>query len=260
MPRPIEVLDRIAKSDDAVFAFDGNDLVILWNKACERMLGRPAYQVLGHHCYDVMCGRDVYGNRYCCSSCPAISQARNHPSEELNTFLLDVQVPGGTTRRVAVTTFSLSSEHPSLAPLVHVLREQDAEPSALEQELAAAVADAPASRPPSRKIDRDTVPLTTREREILRRMAEGLTTARIAETLSISPVTVRNHIARILSKLDVHTKLAAVAFAYRHGLVGPDNPGMPVLRDHKHTDHSHEPAAARASAATRRRPIAGKSR
>jgi DNA-binding CsgD family transcriptional regulator len=241
MARPVEVLDKIAKSDEAVFAFDGNDLVILWNKACERMLGRPAYQVLGHHCYDVMCGRDVYGNRYCCRSCPAISQARNHPSEELNNFLLDVQLPGGETRRLSVKTFAMSSEHPSLSPLVHVLREQDAPASELEMELAEAVASSPAARPSSRKGDREAAPLTTREREILRRMAEGLTTARIAEALSISPVTVRNHIARILSKLDVHTKLAAVAFAYRHGLVGPDTRELPTMRgEHASHDHGHE--------------------
>ena len=64
--------------------------------------------------------------------------------------------------------------------------------------------------------------MTEREQEILRRMARGLPTASIAEQLFISPVTVRNHIARILSKLDVHTKLAAVAFAYRNGLIEPE--------------------------------------
>ena len=37
--------------------------------------------------------------------------------------------------------------------------------------------------------------------------------------LFISPVTVRNHIQNLLHKLDVHTKLAAVVFAYRHELI-----------------------------------------
>jgi len=62
MPKAVDVLEQIAKSDDAVFAFDANDLVILWNKGCERLLGRPAYEVLGRHCYDIMCGRDAFGN------------------------------------------------------------------------------------------------------------------------------------------------------------------------------------------------------
>jgi DNA-binding NarL/FixJ family response regulator len=63
------------------------------------------------------------------------------------------------------------------------------------------------------------VELTAREREILRRLAEGLSTRAVAERLLISPITVRNHVASILAKLDVHTKLAAVAFAFRNGLV-----------------------------------------
>jgi hypothetical protein len=60
-------------------------------------------------------------------------------------------------------------------------------------------------------------------------MAQGFTTDGIAEDLFISPVTVRNHIAKILSKLDVHTKLAAVAFAYQNGLVSPEMRELPSL-------------------------------
>src|SRR5512143_1526429 len=53
--------------------------------------------------------------------------------------------------------------------------------------------------------------LTTREREILRFLAFGMGTAAIAKELSISPATVRNHAQRILAKLQVHSRLAAVA-------------------------------------------------
>ncbi len=229
MSRSVEVLDRIAQSDDAVFAFDANDLIILWNKACERMLGRPAYQVLGRHCYDVMCGRDVFGNRYCCRSCPVTDQARSHHEEPVQSFELDVPVPGGAMKRVAIKTFAIPSARASSATLVHVLREPDREPSALEHELAVAVSDRPVARFPPRSPEGEVARLTAREQEILRRMAQGLTTAKIADALFISPVTVRNHIAKILSKLDVHTKLAAVAFAYRHGLVPPETPELPTL-------------------------------
>ena len=63
------------------------------------------------------------------------------------------------------------------------------------------------------------IDLTSREKEILRCLAEGLPTAAIGKKLFISPVTVRNHIQNILHKLDVHTKLAAVVFAYQHDLI-----------------------------------------
>jgi DNA-binding NarL/FixJ family response regulator len=61
--------------------------------------------------------------------------------------------------------------------------------------------------------------LTTREREILRFLAFGMGTAAIAKELSISPATVRNHAQRILAKLQVHSRLAAVARGYAIGLL-----------------------------------------
>jgi DNA-binding NarL/FixJ family response regulator len=64
--------------------------------------------------------------------------------------------------------------------------------------------------------------LTNREREILGLFAEGLGTQAISERLSIARVTVRNHAQRILSKLSVHSRLAAVARGYRDGLIGRD--------------------------------------
>jgi len=54
-------------------------------------------------------------------------------------------------------------------------------------------------------------PLTAREREVLSLFAEGLGTEATAARLSISRVTVRNHSQRILAKLGVHSRLAAVA-------------------------------------------------
>ena len=228
MAQPVEVLERIAKSGEAVFALDGNDLIILWNKACEKLLGRPAYQVLGRRCYDVMCGRDVYGNRYCGASCPVTTQARRHPDDELHSFLIDVPLPGGGSRRLSATPFAISGGHPSLATVVHVLRDPEAQASALENELAEAVEEGPAPKP-GRGPAGTLASLTAREQEILRKMAQGFTTDGIAEDLFISPVTVRNHIAKILSKLDVHTKLAAVAFAYQNGLVSPEMRELPSL-------------------------------
>jgi DNA-binding NarL/FixJ family response regulator len=61
--------------------------------------------------------------------------------------------------------------------------------------------------------------LTAREAEILRCLAQGLPTVAIGKKLFISAVTVRNHVQRILQKLNVHSKLAAVAFAYERELI-----------------------------------------
>ena len=61
--------------------------------------------------------------------------------------------------------------------------------------------------------------LTARELEVLGLMAEGLGGPDIARRLGISTNTVRTHIQSILTKLQVHSRLEAVAFALRRGVV-----------------------------------------
>ena len=52
--------------------------------------------------------------------------------------------------------------------------------------------------------------LTTRERQVIDLVADGLTNAEVAERLWISPGTVRRHLENVYGKLGVHTRTAAV--------------------------------------------------
>jgi len=61
--------------------------------------------------------------------------------------------------------------------------------------------------------------LTDREEGVLACMREGLSNAQVAERLGITPNTVRNHVQRILFKLNVHSKLEAVVVTSREGLL-----------------------------------------
>jgi len=64
-------------------------------------------------------------------------------------------------------------------------------------------------------------PLTPREEELLRYMAQGKSGKSIAAELSISHMTVRTHIRNLMGKLGVHSRLEAVTFALQHGLIEP---------------------------------------
>ena len=61
--------------------------------------------------------------------------------------------------------------------------------------------------------------LTIREREVLELLVAGLGSRAIADKLQISMNTVRTHVQSVLTKLQVHSRLEAAAFAVRHGLV-----------------------------------------
>jgi DNA-binding NarL/FixJ family response regulator len=63
--------------------------------------------------------------------------------------------------------------------------------------------------------------LTERELEVLELLAEGLPNADIAQRLTVSVHTVRNHIANLSGKLGAHSKLEALSIAVRDGLL-PD--------------------------------------
>jgi two-component system nitrate/nitrite response regulator NarL len=61
--------------------------------------------------------------------------------------------------------------------------------------------------------------LTPRELEVLQALAEGLESRQIAEKLNVTVETERTHMVNILHKLGVHSRLQALVFAARHGVV-----------------------------------------
>ena len=79
-----------------------------------------------------------------------------------------------------------------------------------------------ASGPPSGPVGLGSQPrLTPRQREILDLIASGLSTSEIANQLTLSTETVRNHLRSLFRVLRVHTRLEAIAAARRLGLLAP---------------------------------------
>ena len=78
----------------------------------------------------------------------------------------------------------------------------------------------PASERPARLQE-----LTGRETEVLIALARGLSNAEIADELHLSAATIKTHVARILTKLDVRDRIQAAITAYETGLVRPGDHG-----------------------------------
>jgi DNA-binding NarL/FixJ family response regulator len=87
---------------------------------------------------------------------------------------------------------------------------------AVQQRLVAAVLDAtPIPRAQSRLLPDS---LTPREAEVLKLIATGRSNAEIAETLVLSPATVKTHVNRIFYKTGARDRAQAVRYAYEHGI------------------------------------------
>ena len=73
--------------------------------------------------------------------------------------------------------------------------------------------------PPTASVPEYPAGLTAREVEVLRLVAQGMTNARVAQELYLSPRTVQRHLNSIFRKLGVASRAAATRLAVEHGLV-----------------------------------------
>jgi DNA-binding CsgD family transcriptional regulator len=229
-----ELLDVLASGDTAAFATDSRERVVFWNDGAAALLGARSDEVIGRHCYEVLGGRDVFGNRFCYANCAVAAMSRSGEAPGAFELRLPANVNGGDHRTIHVTTVRLPGPRPDLFTMVHILHGVD-ERDRLARALAhfaphVALSTTPGSARPEavaapapRPAPGDSAHgLTPREREILAWMASGLQNKEIAQKLDLSLATVRNHIHNTLEKLEVHSKLEAVSLAFRNGWVDGD--------------------------------------
>jgi len=198
---------------DPAFASRPEEGIIAWNKAAEGLLGYNSRDVLGRPCFRVLAGRDVFGNRYCSGTCALVRMAQKR--EPIGRCAIRYRHREGRPVLVGVSVLVVPNGSPSKVDLIHIL-------DARRLELGVD------TRGPERRIqspeysgDRSPgrAPLTRREVEVLRLMAEGFGTRAIAGQLNISVATTRNHIQNILNRLEVHSRLEAVCIARRIDLI-----------------------------------------
>ena len=140
-----------------------------------------------------------------------------HPVKVLvvTTFNLDEYVYEAL--RAGASGFLLKDAPPS--QLLQGIRTVAAGAALLDPEVTRQLVGRYATRiRPTEDTARDT-PLTPRELEVLRLIADGLSNNEIAATLVISRETVKTFVSRILTKLGLRDRVQAVVYAYRQGLV-----------------------------------------
>ena len=218
-----DLLDLLSSGVPAAFATDAQDHIVFWNRGAEELFGYPASKVLGKTCFAIVGGRDIFGNRFCYRDCAV--KAATREGEPVRGHEINVQDAGKDPKSVGVTIVQIPGRRPETFTIVHMLQPVD-HGSRLASvihhletpkagEMLAPLSVLPPEMP-------ENPPLTEREREILHWVAAGLQNKEIAHRLEISLATVRNHIHRILEKLEVHSKLEAISLAFRRGWVAGD--------------------------------------
>lgn len=177
------------------FRTDATSRISGWNEACEELTGIPAADAEGRFCWEVIRGRGADGSTICHPGCSIARLARQ--GWPVRCTDLRMRTPHGE-KPVTISTISVRDGEET--SVLHPLRETP--PSA--------AAPAPA---------RTALALTRRQLEILGLLAEGVRARQIAGRLTLSETTVRNHIRAILTQLDAHSQLEAVARARAFALV-----------------------------------------
>lgn len=217
------VLEIFAKAADGVFAIDQAQRIILWNQAAERILGYQADEVLGKPCYEIFSGRNRAGRLQCSPACSLLATAKLGKPVETSGLLTRTKT--GQAIWITVSVIVVPSKSPDLFTMVHLFRDvtNQVETAKLMEQIHSLLSQVawPVEKgsPPPPDPPSPLRTLTPREREVLSLIARGETAKRIATTLHISTATARNHTQRILGKLGVHTKLEALALAFRYNLL-----------------------------------------
>ena len=190
---------------EAAFATAEENRIVMWNEAAEKLLGYKASEVLGKPCHEVLCGIDVFGNRFCDAGCNLHRMASRR--ESVRRFQMDVRKATGEFIRLSISILAAPDAGDYGPTIIHMLQ-----PAMELKEIQRAGLE-PAG------VTGSHGPLTRREVEVLRHLAAGTGTEQIADAMFISVATVRTHIQNILRKLEVHSKLAAVSIAVKNRLI-----------------------------------------
>ncbi|GAA1108714.1 response regulator [Nocardiopsis composta] len=140
-----------------------------------------------------------------------------HPAKVLvvTTFNLDEYVYEAL--RAGASGFLLKDAPPDR--LLHGIRTVATGAALLDPEVTRQLVGRYAARIRPAEDTAPDIPLTPRELEVLRLIAEGLSNGEIAAALVISQETVKTFVSRILAKLGLRDRVQAVVYAYRRGLV-----------------------------------------
>ncbi len=218
-----DVVSIVNGTADPAYAVDSCGNIAAWNAEAEAVFGITAKECLSKPCHEVIRGQDEDG-MVCAGDCVVRRSARKgtgvrnydlriKTSEGRKWFNISIIVVAG--RSAGPYVIHIARPTDVAKRLEMVVRDFIVSKTDISEDKAVALISS------DRTAVRETK-LTNREIGVLRSVADGSSTAEIAEELGISPSTVENHMQHVLEKLNVHSRLEAVLRAEHSGLLQSD--------------------------------------
>ena len=218
MSRLFEALKNFA---DGAFVINEDLRIVYWNKAAEAILGFDREDVAGQFCYQLLNGSDESRRLICKERCRVMKlalQSRPVPNYDIRTATKQGE---DCWLNMSVFTYRMSGANgkKGVVHIFHDLDRKEVDDRVFRQLVKVINRYQDIRHNNGAKLESHQNTLTSREHEILEFLVDGHSTQEIARILTISTNTVRNHIQHILQKLQVHTRLEAVAYAIKNDLI-----------------------------------------
>ncbi|HEY2376145.1 MAG TPA: PAS domain S-box protein [Gemmatimonadaceae bacterium] len=215
-----ELFALLEQTADAAYTVTDGGEICSWNGAAEELFGYSASEVARRNVDEVLEARDALGTRALAGGFDAPTRRTNGTSPGIENFDLEVRVRDGRRIWVNVSTIVFDNHRTGrrlFVRLAHDISQRRRKEELLNQVMEIAqslvrLTDDPSEHAP-------VEPLSEQERRILKLFSDGGNPAAIADRLSISAQTLRNHLHHINRKLRTHNRLEAVTHAQKRGLI-----------------------------------------
>ena len=211
-------LDLLNDAPYGVYAVNLHQTIWFWNPGAERITGHLARDIIGHPCHQVLQNLpEDTDTPVCLDGCPSLKATRENRIPLVHEVRM--HCASGERKLVLLTPLIIGANDPRGTVLVHLFHKPGDRPRAervaqtVQNVLTTRIAQDDATP------TGETMRITTRELEVLRLTALGLTPHEIAAELTMSYHTARNHLSNMRRKLDARTKLDLVTIAQSRGLI-----------------------------------------
>jgi PAS domain S-box-containing protein len=215
-----ELFTLLEHTTAAAYTVTAHGAICSWNAAAEQLFGYAAGDVLHREIDDVLEARDTLGTRALAGGSDAAVRQSHGPSTGIPNFDLEVRVRAGHDVWVNVSTIVFDNHRTGRRLFVRLAH--DITLRRRKEELLDRMMDVvrqPAALASKASAHARVEPLSDKERSILTLLAAGTNPVVVADKLSISAQTLRNHLHRVNRKLRTHNRLEAVTHALRRGLI-----------------------------------------